>query len=156
MLQVLKFDVYIFNWPCFRRSKPHSIYGIKFTDSKQAKLFHQLLKFAIRIHCCLRVANHHHNGVRLSAYMTEVYVNISCEHRNELGFTSARSFVYTAEASTRRKLARGLYGDHRQREQMSIAIDFTIWFRETILRNCTNVVLLHLLISQGNCQRCTR
>lgn len=87
--------------------------------------------------------------------MDEVHVNISCEHRNELGFTSARSFVYTAEASTRPKLARGLYGDHRQREQMSIATDFTIWFRETILRNRTNVVL-HPLISQGNWQRCTR
>lgn len=102
------------------------------------------------------MANHLHNGVRLSAYMAEVYVNISCEHRNELGFTSSRSFVYTAEASTRRKLARGIYGDHRQREQMSIATDFTIWFRETILRNRTNVVLLHLLISQGIWQRCTR
>lgn len=102
------------------------------------------------------MANHLRKGVRLSASVAEVYVNISCEHRNELGFTSARSFVYIAEASTRRKLARGLYGDHRQREQMSIAINFTIWFRETILRIRINVALLHLLISQGNWQRCTR
>lgn len=150
MFQVLKFDVECCNKPCFRHSKPHSIYGITFRDSKQAKLFHQLLKFAIRIHCCLKVSNHLHKGLRMSAYMANVYVNISCEHPNEFGFTSARSFVYTAEASTRRKLARGLYGYHRQREHMSIAIDFTIWFHETIVRNRKNVVLLDQIISQGN------